>query len=140
MNEVPAPASKRLSNLLMRGRTVTHIFRKSYDTSTGAIQKLKSLRITYTWYLHSEIYSLSLPLTVYANGISDSKCHDSRTYSGNPEIQIFWVFVLYLFNLITDVFYAGKIVIFFYFMFILIFFLFSKKWPIDGTKNRNILI
>ena len=33
--------------------------------------------------------SLSLPLTVYANGISDSKCHDSRTYSGNPEVKIF---------------------------------------------------
>ena len=37
-------------------------------------------------------------------------------------------------------FYAGKNVIFYCFMFILIFFLSSKKWPIDGANNRNIIV
>ncbi len=37
-------------------------------------------------------------------------------------------------------FYAGKNVIFYCFMFILIFFLSSKKWPTDGAKNRNIIV
>ena len=56
-----------------------------------------------------------------------------------PEIQIIWVFVLYFLILITDMFYAGKNVIFYYFIFILVFFYSSQKWPIDGANNKNII-
>ena len=56
-----------------------------------------------------------------------------------PEIQIIWVFVLYFLILITDMFYAGKNVIFYYFIFILVFFHSSQKWPIDGANNKNII-